>query len=160
MNIALIIALLVPMLAFGQKEQKVWCLIQPLVTTRGEVDALLGQPTSGTDNFWIYDTKDDHISVWFGGGNPNPADPCKWKVEKNVVFIYIVAPKNKLLLSKADFDLTKFKKENDFHGVNSFYYYDKVNGITISTRLRDEEEIVESIHRDPKLVDREKFCPH
>ena len=92
MNILLIIAVLVSVLPFGQKERKVWCLIQPLVTTRDEVDALLGRPTSGTDNFFSYDTKDEHISVWFGGDKPNPADPCKWKVEKNTVFVYIGAP--------------------------------------------------------------------
>ena len=162
MNVVLIIAVLVSVLLFVQKEWKVWCLIQPLVTTRDEVDALLGRPTSGTDtdNFFSYDTKDEHISVWFGGAKPNPADPCKWKVEKNTAFVYIVAPKNKLLLSEADIDLTKFKKENDFHGVNSFYYYDEVNGTTLSTRIRDGGEVIESVDRNPKLVDRQKFCPH
>ena len=160
MNLALIIVVLVSMLHLSQKERKVWCVIQPLVTTRNEVDALLGRPTSGADNFFSYDTKDEHISVWFGNGKPNQADPCKWKVEKNIVFVYIVAPKNKLLLSEADIDLTQFKKENDFHGVNSFYYHNEDSGITISTRIRAGEEVIESIHRDPKLVDRQKFCPH
>jgi len=159
MNIALIIAVLVSTLALGQEERKVWCLIQPLVTTRAEVNALLGPATSGTDNFLSYDTKDEHISVWFGGGKPNKADPCKWEVQKNTVFVYIVVPKHKLLLSEADIDLTKFKKEKDFHGVDSFYYHDQVNGTTISTRIRDGEEVIESIHRDPKLVDRQKYCP-
>jgi len=80
---------------------------------RTEVDALLGPPTSGTGYFLTYDTKDEHISVWFGGGNPNKADPCKWEVQKNTVFVYIVAPKHKLLLSETDIDLTQFKKEKD-----------------------------------------------
>src|SRR6266702_7896338 len=100
MNNVLIIVALLSTLALGQKERKVWCSIEPLVTTRAEVDALLGPPTSGAGYFLSYDTKDEHITMWFGGGKPNKADPCKWKVEKNTVFVYIVAPKHKLLISE------------------------------------------------------------
>lgn len=159
MNAVLIIVALVLTLLLGQKEGRVWCSIQPLVTTRAEVDALLGPPTSGTGYILSYDTKDDHITMWFGGAKPNKSDPCKWKVGENTVFGYVVAPKHKLLVSEVNIDLNKFKKEKDPESDRAFYYYDDVNGTTISTRIRDGEEVLESIHRDPKLIERQKHCP-
>jgi hypothetical protein len=159
MKAVLVIVALVSTLVLGQKDGRVWCAIEPLVTTRAEVEALLGPPTSGTGYILSYDTNDEHITMWFGGAKTDKADPCKWRVEKNTVFVYVVAPKHKLLVSEAKIDRNKFKKEKDPEGDDAFYYHDEVNGTTISTRIRDGEEVVESIHRDPKLIERRKYCP-
>jgi len=97
--------------------------------------------------------------MWFGGAKANKDDPCKWKVGENTVFVYVVAPKRKLLVSEANIDLNKFRKEKDPESDCAFYYYDEVDGTTISTRIRDGEEVLESIHRDPKLIERQKHCP-
>ena len=143
----------------GQKERRVWWSITPLATTRAEVDALLGAPTSGSGYILGYDTQDAHFTIWFGGAKSNPEDTCKWHVKENIVFNYLFAPKQKLLLSSTDIDLSGFKKEKDRESDRVFYYFDENNGTTISTRIVDGQEVVESIHRDPKLVERRKYCP-
>src|SRR5258707_294323 len=105
MNALLVVVALVLTLLLGQKEGRVWSSIEPLVSTRAEVDALLGPPTSGSGYILSYDTKDEHITMWFGGAKANKDDPCKWKVGENTVFVYVVAPKRKLLVSEANIDL-------------------------------------------------------
>ena len=140
------------------KEKNNWQGITPLLTKRAEVEALLGSPTFGTGYILSYDTQSERITIWYGGAKPAKENPCRWNVSPDTVLHFILAPKKKLLLSEVKLDLKKFEKREDLEVKGAFYYFNEEDGITITTRVREGEEVVESINYNPKLEDRKKSC--
>jgi hypothetical protein len=143
---------------FVQKSRN-WRDIVPLVTKRAEVEALLGHPTRGSGFILSYDTQDERITIWYGGAKPAKDDLCKWNVNADTVFSFIVAPKKKQLLSQLGLNLTEFEKQKDREIEGVFYYFNKKDGITVLTRTVECEETVEGVHYSPRLIDRQKYCP-
>lgn len=70
-----------------------WKALVPLVTDRIQVEANWGAPTSGKGNVFVYETADEKISVWYGGGKSLGTDVCCWKVSDEVLFKFVLAPK-------------------------------------------------------------------
>ena len=154
--------LLISLLLFTVTTQKVeridWFKIVPFHTTRAEVETILGAPVMGSDYVFSYDTRDDRITVWYGGAKPWKDDPCKWALPEDSVFSFVYAPKKKFPLSELNVDLSKFKKEKAVEMVNDFYYYNPAEGLTLTTRLVDGEERFLTLERNPNQALREKYC--
>lgn len=141
-----------------QKKQVDWRSIVPLLTTRNEVEAQLGVPSSGKEFVWIYDTTEERITVWYGGGKSSEADGCKWDIRKDTVFNFLLAPKRKTRLVDMNIDLSNFHKQKAPEMVCDYYYYNENEGITITTRMSEGEEILLSIERGPNAAQRKTYC--
>jgi len=145
-------------LSSQQRERIEWCRVVPFQTTRAEIEARLGAPTFGSGYVLSYDTKDDRITIWYGGARTSKSDPCKWELPADAVFSFVYAPKKKFPLADLKVDLTKFKKEKALEMVNDFYYYNPEEGLTLTTRLVEGEEMFLSLERDPDQALRQKYC--
>lgn len=141
-----------------QKNQIEWRTIVPLVTTRNEVEAKLGAPVSGKEYISIYDTTEERISVWYGGAKTAATDDCRWDTPNETVFKFVLAPKKKVRLADMNIDLEKFDKQKALEMVHDYYYYNENEGLTITTRVADGDEILLSIERGPDAVQRKKYC--
>jgi hypothetical protein len=141
-----------------QEKQIDWKALVPLVATRTQVEASLGAPTSGTGYVFAYDTRDEKVSVWYGGVKLLDKDACRWNVPDEILFKFVVAPKKVVPLSETNIDLTTFRREKAPEMVNDYYYYNEVDGVTITTRMVDGHEVLLGIERGPDLAQRKKYC--
>ncbi|HEX5604524.1 MAG TPA: hypothetical protein VFX63_18310 [Pyrinomonadaceae bacterium] len=158
MKVFIVIAFTSLLLVGLQKKQIEWRTLVPLVTTRNEVEAQLGAPSSGKEYVWIYDTTEERITVWYGGGKSSGADGCRWDTPKETVFNFLLAPKKKVRLADLNIDLAKYRKQKALEMVQDYYYYNENEGITITTRMAEGEEILLSIERGPDAAQRKKYC--
>jgi hypothetical protein len=141
-----------------QKKQIEWRYVVPLVTTRNEVEAELGAASSGKAYILIYDTAEERLTVWYGGGMSSGADGCRWDVPNDTVFKFVLAPKKKVRLTDVNVDLTKYQKQKALEMVQDYYYYNENEGITITSRIVEGKEILLSIERGPDAAQRKTYC--
>lgn len=141
-----------------QKKQIEWRSLVPLVTTRNEVEAELGAPSSGKEYILIYDTTEERITVWYGGAKKSATDKCRWDIPNETVFNFLLAPKRKVRLADVKIDLTKYQKQKALEMVQDYYYYNENEGVTITTRIVEGEEILLSIERGPDAAQKKTYC--
>lgn len=146
------------LLAGLQKKQIEWRTLVPLVTTRNEVEAELGAPSSGKEYILVYDTTEERVTVWYGGGKTAEIDDCQWNTPNETVFKFVLAPKKKARLADVNIDLAKYQKQKALEMVQDYYYYSEKEGITITTRMVEGEEILLSIERGPNAAQRKTYC--
>ena len=125
---------------------------------RAEIERLLGKPVHGTGYVLSYDTKDDRITIWYGGVKPASKSQCKWNLPKDTVLSFVYAPKKKFPLNELKVDLTQFQRQKAYEMENDFYYYNTQEGLTLTTRVVDGQEMFLSLERDPDQALREKYC--
>ena len=151
--------LLVMLVHFAQQKERIdWAKIVPFETTRDQIEAKFGKPTFGSDYVLSYDTKDDRITVWYGGVKRRENSPCNWVLPKDTVLSFVYAPKKKFPLSELPVDLTRFQKHKAFEMENDYYYHNPTDGLTLTTRMVDGEEMFLSLERDPDQAQRQKNC--
>ena len=141
-----------------QKKQIDWRAFVPFLTTRNDVEADLGAPFSGKDYIWIYDTAEERLTVWYGGGKSSGTDGCRWDIPKETVFQFVLAPKKRVRLAEMNIDLSKFQKQKAPEMVQDYYYYNENEGTTITTRIAEGKEVLMSIERGPNSAQRQEYC--
>jgi hypothetical protein len=141
-----------------QKKQMDWRAFVPFLTTRNEVEADLGAPFSGKEYIWTYDTAEERITVWYGGAKTAAIDDCWWNIPNDTIFNFLLAPKKRVRLADMNIDLSKFQKQKALEMVQDYYYYNENEGITITTRVTDGEEILLSIERGPSAAQKKTHC--
>lgn len=141
-----------------QTKQIEWRTLVPLVTTRHEVEAELGAPSSGKEYILVYDTTEERVTVWYGGAKSAATDDCRWDTRKETVFNFVLAPKKKVRLADVNIDLAKYQKQKALEMVQDYYYYHENEGITLTTRMVEGEEILLSIERGPDAAQRKAYC--
>ena len=141
-----------------QKKGIDWKTFVPLVTTRNQVETDLGAPTSGKDNIFVYETPDERVRVWYGGGKVLGRDVCCLKVSNEILFKFVLVPKRAVPLAEMNIDLAAFRKEKALEMVNDYYYYNENEGTTITTRILEGKEVLLSIERGPNSAQRQEYC--
>ncbi len=161
MSLSTLLVALLLILPFHQKQRVDWCKIVPFQTTREEIEAMLGRPVETSGYILTYDTPDDHrITVWYGGVKARTGSNCRWVLPENTVLSFVYAPKKQVPLTEVNVDLTKFKKEKAIEMVNDFHYYNPDEGLTLTSRLVNGQEMFLSLERDPNQALRDKYCRH
>lgn len=141
-----------------QKKHIEWRTLVPLVTTRTQVEAELGPQVSGTEYILVYDTTEERLTVWYGGAKKAPSADCDWGIADETVFKFLLAPKKEIRLVDMNIDLSNFHKQKALEMVSDYYYYNENEGITITTRMTDGEEILLSIERGPTAAQKKTHC--
>ena len=143
--------LLNPVPAFRGQERG-WHGIIPLVSTRADVENILGSPVKENDS--VYGTKKEVISIVYSGG------PCKegragaWNVPADTVIRIGIAPKKSLRISDLHIDISKYEKIDHPHISGMLSYVNEEDGITVNTRY----ENVEMIFYGPTVKDIQLNC--
>src|SRR5690349_13702778 len=97
-----------------------WRKIAPLISTRSEVEALLG-PSDGAFSA-IYQLKEGSLFIEYSSGFCRPERNGGWNVPVNVVVSVNFSPKHSRRISSLKLDPKKFRKEIDRHVVGVIYY--------------------------------------
>lgn len=153
-----IIIAIIGLLLTPQKKTIEWNTLVPLVTTRTQVETALGLPIDGSGHVVEYETDSEKIMVWYGGAKTPQNDPCHWNIPSDTIFQFVLAPKGSVRLSDMKIDLAAFEKRKALEMINDYYYYNDNEGITITTRMIDREEVLLNIERGPTSAERKKHC--
>ena len=101
---------------------KEWRGIIPLHSTRVDVERLLGG-ASAKKQLTTYQTKREAVSVLYASGPPCGSDAgSEWKVPKDTVVSITVSPKDRVLLSGLEIDLTTYNRLSGIHRPNIITY--------------------------------------
>jgi hypothetical protein len=142
----------------GPAQANGWREIQPLHSTRIDVERLLGNPIKSQGVAATYDTKEERVLVFYSAG------PCKkgvseeWNVPRDTVISITIHPNAKLPVASLKLDLTKYRKERDPHADLIVYYVNADEGIRVEARALLDGEDVDSITYGPAAKDRDLRC--
>lgn len=136
---------------FNTQEQG-WHGIIPLVSTRAEVEKILGPPIK--ENNSVYETENETVAVVYSDF------PCKeglagaWNVSKDTVIRIRISPKNTIRISDLHIEADKYQKIEHPHISGMLTYLNEDSGIAIHTRY----EVVEQIVYNPPAKDVNLQC--
>jgi len=148
------IALTVLSTAVGAKP---WREITPLHSSAADVERILGTPSDSSNNWSIYQTKDEAISILYSNGLPCGAGAnSDWQVAKGIVVSITVAPKKLILFSTLNLDESKFQKLTDSYHLKQIKYLNLNDGLSISV-VNDE---VGSFTYTGEVADERFRCAH
>ena len=125
-------------------QAKAWRGIEPLHSTRAQVERLLGSKVvrCGGSAF-IYDLGKEFIFVLYATDSSckNNDATAAWKVPVGTVIEIGVRFKEEKLLSDLDFDLLKFERVEDEHLPGWIYYVNLDEGVRIEGGLKTASSV-------------------
>ena len=147
----------------GQALEKGWRDLLPLISSKEKVEKIFGKPENVDDNgYHNYRLDEYFIQVNYSTDpcRPNQYDRGKFNVARDTVLDIWIHVKKNLLLTKLDFDRTKYYRDATGHVTNVVYYNSQETGISIVTSIQDEsrDEYVGSIHYSPSEKFRLQFA--
>src|SRR5215212_1686423 len=110
-------------------EGKGWKGLVPLLSTRRDVDALLGPPAPGGDSF--YQTQEATIFVRYSDGPCEKGWPYGWNVDKDTVVSIAVSPKEPIMFTDLNLDRNKYLQSRDSHISSKLLYASHSEGIIV-----------------------------
>lgn len=131
---------------------KRWGFITPCVSTKAEVEKLLGIPTTNDETYFLtYSLKKEKIRVLYSSERTD-SKICNDKTRVDTVILFSVIPLKDTKLSELKIDLNKFKKQERYRG-KEFFYRSLEEGIFIETEIvefsdKKQIEMVTSIQFD------------
>jgi hypothetical protein len=105
-----------------------WRKVEPLKSTRAEVEALLGAAQGAYSA--IYQLKEGSLFIEYSSGPCTPDRHGGWNVAENVVVSLSFSPRHKKRFDDLKIDREKFRKEVDQHVIGITYYVNDEDGIT------------------------------
>ena len=152
----IILAVCVVLLSINSAAAKSWRGIEPLHSTRADVERLLGPPTDDKEPLrWEYKFPEEWVRINFSSGQPcEEGLPDGWKVSKDTVLgidIILNDPKPTSEMLTAG---KEFERVQTAHTPGLNYYIDSDEGI----RFTDNNGFVSSISYGPAAKDKDYKC--
>jgi len=116
-------------------QERGWRGIEPLHSTKEDVERLLGPPM--TPGGITYDLKTDRVNVVYSAGTCREAG-AQWNVPRGTVIGITVYPQMRLMLADLKIDLNRFEKFINPHVGDRVSYSDKEEGIAIDATSNGE----------------------
>src|SRR6185369_12607328 len=120
-------------------EAKSWRGIEPLHSTRADVERLMGsQVVRCSSSACIYELAEETVFVLYASDSSckNDDSTGAWKVPVGTVIEIGIHFKEDKELSQLGFDLSKFKKVEDKHLPGWIYYWNLEEGVRIEAGLK------------------------
>jgi hypothetical protein len=105
-----------------------WRKIAPLLSTKAEVEALLGTAEGAYSA--IYQLKEGSLFIEYSSGLCKPERKGGWNVPENVVVSMSFSPKHKRRIASLKLDPKKFRRVVDQHVGGIIYYINDDEGVT------------------------------
>ena len=129
---------------FGQTIENGWKGIEPLKTTKSEVEKILGKPEIDNDGFHKYRLDGAYIRINYS------SIPCredffgrgKYKVPADTVLDYSVHWSDGINIVEISFDRKSFHRETDGHVAGLVHYISSEGDVLITADIHDKTEIV------------------
>lgn len=150
-----LLCLLIVLFATTSTSAKTWRGLEPLHSTRADVERLLGRPTDDkSPHMWIYDFPEERALIHFSSGKPcEEGVPEGWNVPKDTVIEIYTMPRPSPKLSEV---LTPGKEYRQIRAAHTqhVYYVDPEEGL----RFTVMDGVVQSITYRPSAKDEGLFC--
>jgi len=133
---------------------KVWRGIEPLHSTRADVERILGPPNFDNSPYLpVYAFPEGRAIISYSSNACEEGVPGGWNVPKDTVIEITLYPETLRKLSEM---LTPGKKYEQIHAVHTqhVYYVDSEEGITFTASL----DVVQSIRYGPSAKDKALAC--
>ena len=119
-----------PGISAQQAEGKGWKGLIPLLSTRRDVEALLGPPATGGGS--SYQTDEATVYVSYSDGPCEKGWPYGWNVDKDTVTSIVVSPKEPVMFADLKIDKNKYLQSRDSHINSRMLYANHGEGITLT----------------------------
>jgi hypothetical protein len=111
---------------------KDWRGIVPLVSTRTEVEQILGPRPKAIETKYDFESETVYVVYAMLPCSEWPQPPAGWNVPKNTVVRMLVYPQSRVLVGSLGIDLSSFKKVRGSACVSQdFYYVNDQEGFSI-----------------------------
>ena len=150
----IILVACVVLMSINSARAKSWRGIEPLHSTRADVERLLGPPGKKEPGTWIYDFPEERALIEFSSGEPCVEGlPYGLKLPKDIVLEIQIYPR---VEKKMEEVLTPGKEYEDIHAAHTqhIYYFDSDEGIQFTVW----GGIVQSITYGPTAKDKDYSC--
>ena len=129
-----------------------WHQIQPLRSTRVDVERLLGKSSEGYSA--NYELEEGHLFIEYSSGPCTPERKGGWNVRKDVVVQMSFSPRLKKRVSALKLDRKRFRKVIDEHVGGVIYYINDDLGLTFEVQGGK----VDAIYYEPGKKDEHLHC--
>lgn len=133
---------------------KEWGGITPLLSTRSDVERLLGPSTKPSGS--TYKTDNESVFITYSNGTCEQDPRSRWNVPRDTVIQISVYPKKEQRFTDLHIDESNYKKEEDPHRLGSFYYTNDKDGHIILVN----QGLVRSMYYGPTDDDVHLHCPN
>ena len=150
----IILAVCVVLLGLNSASAKAWRGIEPLHSTRSDVERLLGRPTEDESYTWKYEFPEERAMINFYSGAPCVEGlPGGWKVAKDTVRDIVVYPAVPKTISELLPAWKEYEQVPAPHIQNAFYI-DIDDGVRVSVT----DEWVKYVFYGPTAKDKDYRC--
>ena len=152
----LILGVCVVLMSINSASARSWRGIEPLHSTRADVQRLFGPPIDDKSPYmWIYDFPEERAMIYFASGEPCEEGLSEgWKVPKDTVTEIYVTPSHYPKLSEVLTPGKEYTKIQAAHTPGIFYYFDSEEGIRVSS----SNGVVHALTYGPAAKDARLSC--
>jgi len=139
-------------------DTNVWRGITPLISTRAEVERVLGVPSDSLRQILMYENGTDKVDVLYAGSACEQTEVGRWNVSKDTVLRVKVLPQTTVLIKTLKLDRSKYQRIREAHPQNWVHYINQAQGIIINTEIRGGREEVVSLVYEPSSKQKALRC--
>lgn len=148
------LAVCVVLLSINSAAAKSWRGIEPLHSTRADVERLLGRPTEDKSYTWHFEFPEERAMINFYSGAPcEEGMPGGWKLPKDTVLEIVVYPAVRKTISELLPAWKEYERVPQPHIQDAYYIYTD-DGITFSVT----EDFVKYLIYGPTAKDKHYRC--
>lgn len=137
-----------------------WRGLVPLMSTRADVERLLGSSKGSLAGSYAYETKEEKVRVVYSEGSCTPSLEGQWNAPVDTVLSVTVFPQTKVLVDSLRLDRRIFSRTQEAHPENWLYYVSAEKGVMVHAEQNNACEEVMSITYRPTTKDERLRCPN
>ena len=164
LNLFFIVWLILPVGSHQESPQTVpapsneWRGLVPLLSTRADVERLLGKPVMPPTAFEIYKTETERVDVLYSAGPCGSVRWASWNVAKDVVISLHVIPQKTTSIENLRLDPKKYTRIQESHPNHWFQYRNRDGGVVVHSILQGKIEYLHFIEYRPLEKERSLRC--
>jgi len=134
---------------------RTWRGIEPLHSTRADVERLLGPPNVDKASHWPgYDFPEERAYITYSSGGCEEGLPGRWNVPKDTVIEIYLIPRRSPQVSEMLISGKEYRRIETVHTPGNYYYVDAEEGVTFSA----SNDVVHTISYGPSSKDKQLSC--
>lgn len=135
-----------------------WRGLVPLMSTRADVERLLGSSKGSLADSYLYETKEEKVRVVYSEGSCKPSLEGQWNVPVDTVLSITVFPQIEVLVRSLRLDKKTYSRTQEAHPDNWLYYVSPQSGVMVHAMQNNGCEEVMSITYRPTTKDEGLRC--
>jgi hypothetical protein len=151
----IIVGVCVVLMSVSSASAKSWRGIEPLHSTRADVERLLGLPNyDKSAHMPGYDFPEERAYITYSSKGCEEGLPGGWNIPKDTVIEIYLIPSSWPKLSEILIPGKEYRRIQTVHTPENYYYVDEEEGVTISA----SHDVVSTIRYGPAAKDKNLSC--